>query len=96
VRVLVEHGHPYAQRAYGAGRHDDRGDVAGVPGFVIEAKNHGRFDLSGWMREAEVEAANVGPGTLPVVVVKRRLRAPADAYAIMRLADWATITRLET
>jgi hypothetical protein len=33
-------GFPRAERGYGAGRPDDRGDIDGVPGFVIEVKAH--------------------------------------------------------
>lgn len=35
VAFLRTHGHPYAERAYGAGRPGDVGDIDGIPGFVI-------------------------------------------------------------
>ena len=56
VRVFNDHGFPYAERALGLGRHDDRGDVAGVPGFLIDAKNCARLELAVWIDEAINEA----------------------------------------
>lgn len=91
VRVLREHGHPRAARAYGAGRPQDVGDVAGLAGFVIEAKCHRALDLAGWADEASREAANAGAGVVPVVVAKRRGRSTEDAYAVLRLADLADL-----
>ncbi len=88
---LRAHGFPYAERAYGAGRNDDRGDLDGLPGFVVECKAHRELNLARFVDEAIVEAANAGPGIVPVVVAKRRHRATADAYVVMRLADWAAL-----
>jgi len=92
VAVLREHGHPGAARAYGAGRPDDVGDIAGVPGYALEAKRQAALKLATWMGEAVREAANVGPGTVPVLVVHRRGRPAATGWAIMRLADWSQMT----
>ena len=91
VRVLHEHGHPHAARAYGAGRPRDVGDISGVPGFAVEVKACRSIDLSGWLDEAAREAANVGPSVLPVVVAKRRGHPPEDAYAVLRLSDFAEL-----
>jgi hypothetical protein len=91
VTVLREHGHPGASRSYGAGRPKDVGDVAGLPGFCIEAKCHRSIDLAGWLDEATREAANAGPGVVPVVVAKRRGRPAESAYAVLSLADLADL-----
>lgn len=91
VAVLREHGHRYAERSYGAGRPDDVGDVDGLPGYVLEVKAHRSIDLAGFMDEAIAEAANAGPGTIPVVVAKRRGRPAEDAYVVCRLADFADL-----
>lgn len=91
VRVLREHGIPDASRSYGAGRPKDVGDVAGLAGFCVEVKCHRALDLAGWADEAAREALNVGAGTIPVVVAKRRGRPPEDAYALLRLADLADL-----
>lgn len=91
VRYRRDRGHPYVERAYGAGRSDDRGDLDGLPGYVVEVKCHRALDLAGFVDEAVREAANVGGDIVPVVIAKRRNRPVADAYAVMRLADWAQL-----
>lgn len=57
VRVLVENGWPYVERRRLSGRYD-RGDIAGIPGVVIEAKSAKKFELSGWLDEAIKERDN--------------------------------------
>lgn len=69
------------RRALGGAR--DRGDVAGIPGVVIEAKSAARLDLAGWLAEAEAERVNDG-AVYGVVWAKRRGKAsPADGYVVM-------------
>lgn len=57
----------------------DRGDIAGLPGVVIEVKNCARQELAGWVAEAEVERNNDN-ASLGVVWHKRRGKGQA--------ADW--------
>jgi len=92
VRVLREHGHLNAQRAYGSGRPRDIGDVVGLSGFAVEVKCQRSLDLAGWCDEVAREAANVGAGVVPVVVAKRRGRPTEDAYVVIRLRDFADLT----
>ena len=79
AEYLRDHGHPHAERAYGAGRPADVGDLDGLPGYVVECKCHRTIDLAGFMHEAVAEAANVGPDIVPVVIAKRRNRPIRDA-----------------
>lgn len=83
---LRAHGWPLAECApRGAAQPD--GDVLGVPGLYLEAKNARTLDLAGWLDKARALA---GPHRLPLLVVKRRGRnSPGDAYVIARLADLA-------
>jgi len=90
ARFLQGAGFPHAERAYGAGRQDDRGDIDGLPGLVIECKNHKTHDLSGWLDEAERERNNAR-ADYGVVVVKRRGKAAAKAYAVLTLEDFARL-----
>lgn len=61
----------------------DRGDIAGIPGLVIEVKDHARMDLAAWVDEAEVEKRNDG-GSAGVVWHKRRGRGDVgDWYVTM-------------
>lgn len=70
---------------------DDRGDIAGIPAVVVEAKSAARIDLAGWCDEAERERIN-DRADLGVVWAKRVGKtSPADGYAIM---TGATLVRL--
>lgn len=104
VRALVAAGWPYAERRRLAGV-QDRGDIAGVPGVVIEAKNTNRLELAAAVDEALAEAANVDAavaamtvsGTVPAPAIalawiKRKGRPGAeDGYVVM---DGRTAMRL--
>jgi hypothetical protein len=93
ARYLAANWWPYAERAYGAGRPDDVGDIDGIPGVVFEVKNEKRIDMPGYLRELEVEVANAHAIT-GVVVVKRRLHTdPADWYAVTRFGDWCQMAK---
>jgi hypothetical protein len=82
VDYLRTHGAPHAERR-AAGGTKDRGDIAGIPGLVIEAKNTARHQVGVWLSEAEAERVNDG-AALAVVWAKRRGKtSAADGYVIM-------------
>ncbi|WP_229401937.1 hypothetical protein [Micromonospora okii] len=90
VDLLRASGWPHAERRL-AGSTKDRGDIAGIPGVVIEVKNCARTDLAGWLAEAERERVNDN-ADLAVVWHKRRGKAnPADWFVTV---DGATLLRL--
>lgn len=73
----------------------DLGDLAnfriGKHKIAIECKNVAKMNLSGWVREAQDEAQNIG-GMAGVVIHKRpRHGLPADQYVTMTLADFLMI-----
>lgn len=71
----------------------DRGDIAGLPGVVIEAKNAKTIALAAWLDEANTEAANDG-ADLGVVWFKRRGHIDAGkGYVVM---DGRTFAQLLT
>lgn len=77
----------------------DRGDIGGVRHMghrvVIEAKDHARFDLSGWVDQAEVERGN-DDALAGVVIAKRRGHAnPLDQYVVMTVRDLVAILTTE-
>ena len=49
----------------------DTGDIAGLPGIVIEVKNHAKHDLPGWLKELQTEVDNAH-ATLGLLVIKKR------------------------
>lgn len=70
----------------------DEGDFSGVPGLLLEAKNHARLDLAGWLDQA---SAKCSPGRSPAIVHKRRGRPAGDGYVTLRVTDfWALIRRV--
>jgi hypothetical protein len=92
VDYLRANGVPHAERrALGGAK--DRGDIAGVPGVVFEAKSAARVELGPWLTEAEAERANDG-ADLAVVWHKRRGKASAgDAYVTMSGATLVGLLR---
>lgn len=93
-RAVVEHlraaGWPFAERRI-AGAAKDRGDIAGVVGVVIEAKNAASTRLAEWIKEAEDERTNDG-AWLGVVWHKRIGKASAaDGYVTMTGAQFTAL-----
>jgi len=78
-----------------AGAQQDKGDLQGIPYTVIECKNHKTFDLPGWMDrlKEQMDNANAYRG---VVIVKRRNKPTAQAYAVMPLELWAELMKEAT
>ena len=95
VDVLRRHGFPDAERVLRMGAHADHGDIAGVPGFYLDCKDHGTFTLAAWMDEVHADAEHAsgyfGGLLIPAVVVKRRGKAPARAYVVLELADFTDV-----
>jgi hypothetical protein len=82
VEALRAYGFPHAERRRLSGNRD-RGDIAGVPGIAIEAKNTSRVELAAAVTEANVEALNAN---VPIGVAwfKRRGKtSPLDGYVVM-------------
>lgn len=82
VELLRDRGWPHAERRALGGAHD-RGDIAGVPAVVIEAKNCAKVELAAFLDEAETERAN-DKADLGVAWIKRRGKASAaEGYVVM-------------
>jgi len=93
AEYLVTAGWPCAEPSRRSGWLDDRGDIDGIPGVVIEVKDQQRHDLSGWLRELADEIDNAKAET-GVLVVKRKGTTDAGQwYAVMPLYDWAAMAK---
>jgi hypothetical protein len=90
-----------AERLARTGKRDEgdvvvRSDFLGSIG-VIEAKAPGasnRIDLSGWTKEAQLEAKHYGEARgikaeaiTPAVIIKARGKAISESYLVFRLGD---------
>jgi hypothetical protein len=82
---LQANGVPHAERRAKNGERD-RGDIAGLPGIVIEAKNTARTELAVWIDEAERERVNDG-AELGVVWHHRRGKASPGAGFVTMTGD---------
>lgn len=92
VTYLRAAGFIQAERRTLNGSHD-RGDIAGLPGVVIEVKNCARQELGSWVAEAEVERDN-DHASLGVVWHKRRGKGhPADWFVTMSGAQFTALLR---
>jgi hypothetical protein len=101
VRFLRANGYPHCERRALAGA-QDRGDVAGIPGLVVEVKAVARMELAGWLDEASSESVtarnrvdgSIALADVPVVWHKRRgKRSPGDWYVTMD--GWAFLALLK-
>ena len=59
VTYLRDHGQPYAERRALAGS-SDKGDVAGVPGVMIECKAEKTITLGAYADEVKTQTTNAG------------------------------------
>lgn len=90
VTYLRENGVPHAERRSLNGA-NDRGDIAGIPGVVIECKNEKTITLAAYADETETERRNDG-ARIGLAWIKRRGKAsPAYGYVLL---DGATAVRL--
>lgn len=90
VGYLRDSGALHAERRALAGN-SDRGDIAGLPGVVLEAKSCARVEPGAWVDEANRERDNDG-ADVGIVWFKRRGRLdPASGYVLM---DGETLVKL--
>lgn len=91
VRYLKDAGFAYVERRALSGR-ADKGDISGIPGLVIEAKNSRRVELAQWVDEMVAEKKNAG-AQIGAVVFPRRSHATGRAYVVLELADFVELVR---
>ncbi len=93
VDYLRANGAPQAERRAPSGT-KDRGDIAGVPSTVIEAKSCARTELAAWLDEAEAERRNDNMAPVAVLWHKRRGKAsPGQAFVTMTGAQFINLLR---
>lgn len=93
VKWFNANGFPCAERAYGAGRHDDVGDIDGIDGVVVECKNEKSFRIPQYLRELEDEMTHADAETGVVLMKKRGTSSVSDAYAVMPAWLWLDLLK---
>ena len=93
VKWLRSMGYPCAERAYGAGRHDDVGDIDGINGVVIECKNEKSFRIPQYLRELEDEMTHADAETGVVLIKKRGTSNISESYAVMPAELWVNLLK---
>lgn len=94
VRYLQEHGFPHVERRALAGV-NDRGDVSGLPGCVVEVKSCKKHEPAQWLDELEVEMRNARAYQGVVVFKRRGTTDPAKWFALMPFGQWVDLVRDE-
>lgn len=92
VRYLLEEGFAQVERRALSGT-ADRGDIAGIPGWVLEAKNCKRVELAGWLDEAALEQANDGAEFSAVWHHRVGRAHPSAGYVTMTGAMFVRLLR---
>jgi hypothetical protein len=67
----------------------DKGDIAGVPGCVVEVKNQKSYKISEWMRETEAERKNAG-SDIGLLVIK------PNGVGVSKVDQWWVVVDLHT
>jgi Holliday junction resolvase len=93
VKWLRSMGYPCAERAYGAGRHDDVGDIDGINGVVIECKNEKAIRIPQYLRELENEMTHADAETGVVLIKKRGTSNISESYAVMPAELWVNLLK---
>jgi len=68
---------------------NDRGDIAGVPGCVVEVKNQRTYKIQEWMKETETERINAS-ADIGILVIK------PNRIGVAKTNEWWAVVSLET
>lgn len=92
VNWLKAQGRPHVERRSLNGV-NDRGDIAGIPGVVLEVKNHQRMVLSEWLEELAIEMKNDKAQTGIVIHKKKGTTDVGKWYATMPVQVWHSLLK---
>lgn len=92
VEFLQMCGWPHVERRTLNGA-KDKGDIAGIPGVVIEAKNQSRTTLAEWVDEAVYEGKNARADVSAVWMHRRGRSDAGDGYVVMTGQQFAKLLK---
>jgi len=87
VQLFKDAGFEKAERRRLAGS-QDRGDITGIDGLMVEAKAVRQITLAAFMDEVKTQTEG---GELGVAFIKRRGRGAHDAYVVMSGCDFTAL-----
>lgn len=93
AEALQSLGFPYCEPTRRSGWAEDRGDIDGIPGVVIEVKDAKTHKLSAWLKETETERSNADAKHGLLVVKRAGITDAAEWYAISTLRSWARLAK---
>ena len=82
VKYLRENGFTQVERRALQGS-QDKGDISGIIGLVIEVKDHKTMTLGQWMEELKVEVENANAETGAVIHKRKGTTDVSEWYASM-------------
>ena len=92
VRYLNANGFPHAERRALAGV-NDKGDISGLPGVVLEVKSCKRIELAAWVDELGVEMRNAGAYIGAVIAKRRGTTDVGEWYAVLPVSVLVELLR---
>jgi hypothetical protein len=88
VAEFLKHTFPAVERRALSGT-QDKGDLANVPGCVVEVKNQRTYKIHEWMKETEIERINAS-ADLGILVIK------PNGVGVSKVNQWWAVVSLET
>ena len=88
VAEFLKQTFPAVERRTLSGK-NDKGDIAGVPGCVVEVKNQRSYKIHEWMKETETERLNAD-AELGILVIK------PNGVGVANVSQWWAVVSLET
>lgn len=92
VKYLKANGFPKAERRALQGNLD-KGDISGIDDVVFEVKDHKKMELSGWVKELEVEVDNADAITGAVIHKRKGTTDVGEWYATMPVYMFLSLIR---
>ena len=87
VQFMNANGYPAVERRALQGK-ADRGDIAGLPGIVIEIKSGSRLALSEWVKEMQIEMVNDGSTEGYLVIKPKGKGKVEDWWIVTTVGQW--------
>lgn len=87
VNWFRDHGFPSVER--NEYLNAQSGDILGIPGWSLEAKDHQRLELAGWVDQAARQAVEADCPYYAVIVKRKGVTDAGKAYVVMPLSVFA-------